>query len=230
MAAGIIADSSALAAPGFSSEELARAEQVRTSLEDELREAQVRRGALESSCIRIGRYLQEVSEKNYYRAYGYDRFGDYRKALETKFDRKRAQMYGYKGVVEQLTGIVEDADLEKIGIEKAKVMARAVRNSGRVIDAYSIELAKDPKSRVEDVRADLEGKKMLAKGEKVPGSWFDMGFFASVDERKEINRFFEVAVRELGIKKEVPDWQQKRDCFMAAIREFLSTYGAEKVQ
>ena len=114
---------------GFPAAERERAEWTREALERELGAMRERDHQQENAAIAIGRYLRDVSQYNWYRLYGYERFGDYFRYLVQRFGKERSTLYGYKGAVEQLDGHISDADLERIGIEKAKVMARAARFS-----------------------------------------------------------------------------------------------------
>lgn len=206
-----------------------RAERTREVLESELGRMRERQVAQEHSAMVVGRYLRDVSQNGWYRLYGYQRFGDYLQWIIDTFHRERSTVYGWIGAAKQLDAYVNDSDLDQIGIEKAKLMAKAARASGRIITPEIITLAKNPKSRIADVRAHLEREKMIDKGEKPRGSWFDFGCFLSTDERQEVNLFFDLGKRLLEVGKDEPEWSQKKKCFLAAVREFLATYGvAEK--
>ena len=60
------------------------------------------------------------------------------------------------------------------------------------------------------------------------GLWFDPGgFYATPEERKEIDQFWSVGRQLFGTKDEQPDHVWRKEVFMAAVRESLGTWSAE---
>lgn len=221
-------DSAPPAKAEFTSGQIERAQHVRQELEREMTAASTMLGELQGGFVRIGRHLKEVSENEYYRAYGFLSFGGFLESLQGRYRLERGQLYGYMGVIKQLGGTVANDDLEKMGIEKAKVVAQAARQSGRQPDAETISAATDADTTIKQLRATLEERKLLAAGEKPKGSWLELGgFFAETDDRALWKRVIACALRtDPVIPQDWPWWKQLREIWRRVCQEYLATYEA----
>ena len=196
---------------------------------------------LARSYARLGGLLREVKNQQYWIAYGYDRFSSYLESVRTKIGRERSQVYAILSVAETLLPLMSESSLEAVGISKAHELRRLVKEGGNV----KTEIL-DPDNQTEDTagsvrimdyaaRSSVTAKQLRVKvnellhiHEDVKGSWLDLGgLYATEEERHEIDQFWEVGRKFLGIVNEESDHLWKKEVFLAAIRESVSTWVIE---
>jgi hypothetical protein len=86
-----------------------------------------------------------------------------------------------------------------------------------------MDYAADPKVTAKQLRVKVN--ELLHVTEDVQGFWLDLnGFYATADERKEIDQFWEVGRRFLQLENEQQDHTWKKQVFLASIREAYSTW------
>ena len=196
---------------------------------------------LAKSYARLGGLLREVKNQQYWMTYGYDRFSSYLEFVRNKIGRERSQVYAILSVAEALLPLLTEGQLEDIGITKAHELRRLVGQGGNV----HAEIL-DPDDQTEDTcgsvqimdyasRPGVTAKQLRVKvnellhiHEDVQGLWLDLaGFYATPDERKEIDQFWDIGRRLFGTKDEQPDHIWRKEVFLAAVRESVSTWIVE---
>jgi len=89
-----------------------------------------------------------------------------------------------------------------------------------------MDYAADPKVTAKQLRVKVN--ELLHVTEDVQGLWLDLGgFYATQDERKEIEQFWELGKRLLAPKDEQQEHVWKKVVFMDAVREATSTWAGE---
>ena len=133
------------------------------------------------------------------------------------------------GVAEKLLPSITAEVLDKIGISKAYELKRALKYvPERKISEEVIARASDDKVTIKELRAVLHETYEIMDDDRPAGAWFDFGgAYLTPEERKEFVDFVHVATRVLGHKKDTPDWVQRKECLLAAAREFLGTHAAD---
>lgn len=206
---------------------------------------------LAKSYARLGGYLREVKNQQYWIAYGYDRFSSYLEYVRTKIGRERSQVYSYLSVAEALLPLMSETELETVGISKAHELRRLVLERGTLNLYVNVDLDFEPyvglDQRPPDAvqttisivdfasRPDVTAKQLHAKINEIlhvhepsKGTWFDVGgFYATADERKEIDQFWNIGKKLFGPPDEQSDHVWKHEVFLAAVRECLGTWSAE---
>lgn len=192
---------------------------------------------LSRSYARLGGLLREVKINQYWIAYGYDRFSSYLEFVRTKIGRERSQVYAFLQVAEALLPLLTEGQLEDIGISKAHELRRLVEQGGSLkaeiwdagdpaVSVQIMDYASDPKVTAKQLRVKVN--ELLHIHEDSQGLWLDMqGFYATPDERKEIDQFWEIGKAVFGPKDEQPEHAWKKEVFMAAVRECVGTWAAE---
>ena len=137
-----------------------------------------------------------------------------------------------------------EEQLETVGITKAHELKRLVKEGGsleavlienRVSDPETgesgtivriMDYAADPKVTAKQLRVKVN--ELLHVTEDVQGLWLDLGgFYATQDERKEIEQFWELGKKLLAPKDDQQDHVWKKIVFMDSVREAVSTWAGE---
>ena len=100
---------------------------------------------LARSYARLGGFLREVKNQQYWIAYGYDRFSSYLEFVRGRIGRERSQVYAILSVAEALLPLMTESELETVGITKAHELRRLVGQGGNV----RAEIL-DPEDQTED--------------------------------------------------------------------------------
>ena len=185
---------------------------------------------LSKSYARLGGLLREVKINQYWISYGYDRFSSYLEFVRTKIGRERSQVYAFLQVAEALLPLLTEGQLEDVGISKAHELRRLVEQGGNlqatVDDVQIMDYASDPKVTAKQLRVKVN--ELLHLHEESQGLWLDLGgFYATPDERKEIELFWKLGEQLFTPLDERADHLRVHDVFMAAVRECISTWVAE---
>jgi hypothetical protein len=188
---------------------------------------------LEHSYIRLGNLLAAFKHEECWRelpasnGQPYANFDAFMYELRDLYHRGRTQLWAYLSVAEKLLPLVDAETLDKIGISKAQELKRALA-PGRVLTPEIIDVAANPKTTIKELRATLYATFNITDDNRPVGQWFDFGgAYLTPDERKEFIEFVKVASAILCLKRETADWIQRKECLMAAAREFLGTHAAE---
>ena len=195
---------------------------------------------LSHSYARLGALLREVKINQYWIAFGFDRFSTYLEQVREKIDRRRSQVYAILSVAETLLPHISEAKLEQIGISKAHELRRLVLHDGNVhaeiLDPENqmedtagtvqlLDYACQPKVTAAQLRVKVN--ELLHIKEAPQGLWLELpGFYATPDERKEIDRFWVLGKQVLQITSE-SEHEVHKEVFLAAIREAISTWAGE---
>lgn len=180
---------------------------------------------LATSYVRLGNTLLKVRTKRCWEGWGFVSWGSYIDSLRERIDRARSQLYSYIAVSEILLPQVPEDVLESIGISRALELKRFATLSGKRITPELLATATDPKKGIAELRAAVF-EAMHQKPDDVSKRYFDLcGFFCSSDERKEINRGFEVAAQvDPPISAETPEPARRLEVMLRLCREFVSTW------
>lgn len=193
---------------------------------------------LAKSYARLGAMIREVKTQQYWVTYGYNRFTEYLEVIREKIGRERSQMYGYLSVAESLLPALTEGQLEDIGYSKAQELRRLAQQGGNIHieitdpnnqseDTFGTikltDYAADPKVTAKQLRVKIN--EILHVHEDVQGLWLDLsGFYATPDERKEIEQFWQWGKTYLQIKDEQSEHTWKKEVFLAAVRESLGSW------
>ena len=196
---------------------------------------------LSHSYARLGARLREAEVEQHWVALGYSKFPHYLLAVGKKIGRERSQMYAFLSVATDLLPHLTEEQLEEIGISKAHQLRRLVKQGGRVDaeipdqnnqteDTFGtvriMDYAADPKVTAKQLRVKVN--ELLHVTEDVQGLWLDLGgFYATQDERKEIEQFWELGKKLLAPKDDQQDHVWKKIVFMDSVREAVSTWAGE---
>jgi len=199
---------------------------------------------LARSYARLGAMIREVKVNQYWVTYGYNRFTEYLEVIREKIGRERSQMYGYLSVAESLLPALTEGQLEDIGYSKAQELRRLVMQGGSLQANLPdprlefeegdpsrpfvriLDYAADPKVTAKQLRVKIN--EILHVHEENQGLWLDLGgFYATPDERKEIEQFWELGRKLLAPKEEQQEHTWKKLVFMDTVRECYSTWVVE---
>ncbi len=215
--------------------------QKRAEIDELLGQISTHEIRLARSYARLGSLIREVKVNQFWVTYGYNRFTEYLEVIREKIGRERSQMYGYLSVAESLLPALTEGQLEDIGYSKAQELRRLVQQGGNIHieitdpnnqseDTFGTikltDYAADPKVTAKQLRVKIN--EILHVHEENQGLWLDLsGFYATPDERKEIEQFWEIGKTLLCPKDEQQEHTWKKIVFMDAVREALSTWSAE---
>ena len=194
---------------------------------------------LAKSYARLGSKLKEMKANFYWMSLGYERFSAYLEFIRGRIGRERSQVYAILSVAETLLPAMTEEQLETVGITKAHELKRLMKEGGNleanvVVNqdenhatyASLMDYAADPKVTAKQLRVKVN--ELLHVTEDVQGLWLDLGgFYATQDERKEIEQFWELGKRLLAPKDEQQEHVWKKVVFMDSIREAVSTWAGE---
>jgi len=190
---------------------------------------------LATSYARLGGLLREVKIHAYWQAFGYDRFSSYLEFIREKIDRRRSQLYAILSVAEVLLPYLSEEKLEEIGISKAHELRRLVREGGNLDsmiddgpDTYVqlMDYAADPKVTAAKLRVKVN--ELLHQTEQPQGYWYDFGgAYLLPDEKKEIEQFWELGRKILGLAEESSEHVWKKEVFLASARESVGQWQGE---
>ena len=192
---------------------------------------------LAKSYARLGSKLKEMKANFYWMSLGYERFSAYLEFIRGRIGRERSQVYAILSVAETLLPAMTEEQLETVGITKAHELKRLVKEGGNIESEFVdkdyaaeavriMDYAADPKVTAKQLRVKVN--ELLHVTEDVQGLWLDLGgFYATQDERKEIEQFWELGKRLLAPKDEQQEHVWKKVVFMDAVREATSTWAGE---
>lgn len=206
--------------------------QKQAEIDDILNSISAHELRLAKSYARLGSKLKEMKSNFYWMSLGYNRFSEYLEFIRGRIGRERSQVYAILSVAETLLPAMTEEQLETVGITKAHELRRLVNQGGSLeamVESGPEELvqimdyAADPKVTAKQLRVKVN--EILHVHEDVGGLWYDpQGFYATTDERKEIEQFWSWGKTFLQIKDEQPDHAWKKEVFMAAVRECLGSW------
>lgn len=213
--------------------------QKQAEIDDILNSISAHELRLAKSYARLGSKLKEMKSNFYWMSLGYNRFSEYLEFIRGRIGRERSQVYAILSVAETLLPAMTEEQLETVGITKAHELRRLVNHGGSLEATFGVAImagdaswgeevrimdyAADPKVTAKQLRVKVN--EILHVHEDVGGLWYDpQGFYATTDERKEIEQFWSWGKTFLQIKDEQPDHAWKKEVFMAAVRECLGSW------
>lgn len=209
--------------------------QKQAEIDDILNSISAHELRLAKSYARLGSKLKEMKSNFYWMSLGYNRFSEYLEFIRGRIGRERSQVYAILSVAETLLPAMTEEQLETVGITKAHELRRLVNQGGNLQAEFTeidgptapfvriMDYAADPKVTAKQLRVKVN--EILHVHEDVGGLWYDpQGFYATTDERKEIEQFWSWGKTFLQIKDEQPDHTWKKEVFMAAVRECLGSW------
>lgn len=231
--------------------------QKQAEIDDILNSISAHELRLAKSYARLGSKLKEMKANFYWMSLGYNRFSEYLEFIRGRIGRERSQVYAILSVAETLLPAMTEEQLETVGITKAHELRRLVNQGGSLDAAFYIPLdpkfipepgmdqffgqpdnavhltavrimdyAADPKVTAKQLRVKIN--ELLHVTEDVQGLWYDLpGFYATPDERKEIEQFWELGRKLLSPKDEQQDHVWRKVVFLDAVRECVGTWVAE---
>jgi hypothetical protein len=190
---------------------------------------------LSKSYARLGSKLKEVKVNQYWISLGYEKFTGYLEHVRAKLGKERSHLYAILSVAESLLPHISEEKLEQIGISKAHELRRLIQQGGSVetdVDSgdsdqpvHLLDYASDPKTTAKALRVKVN--EALHIFEQPKGNWFDIqGFYATPDERKEIEEFWEIGRKVLQIEAE-QEHEVRKQVFLASVRESTSSWVVE---
>lgn len=220
-----------------SASDLTAAESVGVQIEICLNALSSAEEEFDSNYARLGGLLDKVKTQKLWllpgwagSSEGFKSFGSYLKQIEPRVKKGRSQIYAIIGVSEELSPLVSEADLATIGISKASEL-RKVLKAGKTITKAMITSALDPRMTAQELKASIFEAAHIYVPESEPEKYFDMkGFYATVEERREIERATDVAIKVIGIKDDVPEHTRWKAVILAWVAEFLCAYEAQVQQ
>ena len=222
-------------------EPLNKAEALKFQENMDLLLGQIHEGELKlsHSYARLGARLREAELQQYWISLGHHKFSGYLLDVGKKIGRERSQMYAILSVATDLLPLISEEALEEIGITKSHELRRLVKQGGSLEASVGsgapagdgsweetvriMDYAADPKVTAKQLRVKVN--EVLHIKEDVQGFWLDLnGFYATADERKEIEQFWQWGKTYLQIKDEQPEHQWKKEVFLASVRECLGSW------
>jgi hypothetical protein len=197
---------------------------------------------LAKSYARLGSRLKEMKVNQYWMSLGYQKFSSYLEFIRGKIGRERSQVYAILSVAEALLPAMTEEQLESVGITRAHELRRLLKEGGtlqaRILDPNGkeehptdvriMDYAARPGVTAKQLRVKVN--ELLHITEDVQGFWLDLGgFYATTDERKEIDQFWEVGKKMFAPPDEQAEHVVKHEVFLAGVRECLGTWLAEAV-
>lgn len=182
---------------------------------------------------RLGRLLLEVSERELYRVLGFSSFDRWLSDRTEKHGRlRRTQSYAYLMVARHLLPHVDEKQFEAIGINKARVIANAIKMTGLAPKPELIEAAARPEVTESQLRQQVVEAYSLPEPEVEDGHWYDLGvlgaIYATRAEWGEITRGLGMAAMTDPIMpNDASDSAKLKDCLLKLSREYQSSWGPE---
>jgi hypothetical protein len=202
-------------------EEAKQAAKEIDELLDEIKSGEL---CLATNYAKLGNQLLKIRSKKHWIALGFRSFGSYIESIKERIDKGRTQLYMFISVAEKLLPSIAEEDLNRMGISKALELQRIVAQTGMKPPQDLIERALNPVTTREQLRGEVF--KHLHCPEDEQGTYWDLGgFYVTPEERKEINRGFDIAARvDPVVPLDWPEHARKKEIMQRLIREFLSTY------
>lgn len=178
---------------------------------------------MQADFVKLGSVLLRIRNEKHWITAGYKSWGAYIKSIGERIGKGRTQLFLTVSVVENLLPNVAEEDLTDIGITKSAALSQFSKTTGRLPPEELIEKAKDPAVSADEFRAAVNTEGRIFPDEK--GKWMELAFYATPDERKEIEEAIEAAKRMEQIPITLPDHERLKLGILCMAREFVGTYG-----
>ena len=201
-----------------------RTEKMLTQVEDLAKEITLGQFVIEQRFVQLGELLLTIRTESLYKNAGFASWGTYLKHLAKLVGRERSSLFGYTGTVEHLLPVVGREALELMGINKALLLKRGMKYSGKNPSPELLAKAVDPQVKANDFQTAVNDEfRIFVPTEE--GTWHDMGFYCDADEWEEIQQAVETAKRvDPPISNQNSDSFQNKEVILRFAREFVSSY------
>lgn len=201
-----------------------KAEELLKKVDTVLDAARVAYDDLMSSYAQIGELLVQVKETKAWMI-KFKSFNSYLKYAEGKFGRGKSSLYHYVTVAERLLPTISSQDLQKMGINKAQILATVKHGTGQLPKEFITKALGD--GTVEELKEYVFETTNRPPDDRT--KWFDVGgVYFTKEEREEYERAYSVAVRiDPPISKDLSDHMRTKEVLLRFAREFLATYEQE---
>jgi hypothetical protein len=149
--------------------------------------------AQEARYVSLGRALLEVQQNQYWRGQ-HASWTAYKLALCEKYKMGQTQMQAYCDVVKALDGKVSEAELNAMGISKAKELRQIVRKTGDLPEG-AIEAATDSNNTTKDLKRILYDKTGLPQNELQDWIDLDLSGYDTTENRATVAAAYQAALR-----------------------------------
>jgi len=185
---------------------------------------------LATNYVQLGNQLLNVRSNKYWVPLGFSNFGKYIESIKDQIQIGRTQLYLYISTVEKLLPSVSESQLNDMGISKAVELQRVVSQTGAPPTQELIDFALDPSHTRESVKAEVY-KHLNIQTPTETGIYFELGCYVTQEEREEIQRGLDVAVRiDPVIPNDWPENNRNKEILLRFVREFLSEYESHMYQ
>lgn len=176
---------------------------------------------------RLGTMLVEVKQNKYWKDWGFESFGKFVQYVEEKVKKGRSQIYNTISVAEKLLPYVSESGIEKMGITKASILAKVVKETGLEPSLEVKEAAVNPQVEADEFKATVYGNYKVQNMDNEKGKYRDLGgFFATDEEWQEIQEVFALAEKQdPPILNETSEWARRKEIIWRLCAEFKATYG-----
>ncbi len=206
-----------------------RSEDLLGKAENIAREITLGQYVIEQRFVQLGEILLEIKAGSLWKNAGFLTYGGYLNHLSRLVAKERSSLYNYTGVVEHLLPVVGRESLEKIGINKALVLTRGMKYSGKHPSPDLIATGENPHVTTAQFQAEVhEEFRIFVPTED--GTYRKLEFYASDDEWAELQQAMEVAKRVGPVSNKNPDTYQTKEILIMWAQEFVSSHlpGASK--
>lgn len=217
----------------FTEQEILSANVVKANVENLISTIEKSAKALNESYVSLGAALVTVSDKKLWMVWGLKSFGEYLETVGPRINYSRSQMYNIIGIAEKLLPVVSEENLVKMGVTKAGMLAKAVKNTGEPPTEELVSKAVDPKTKADEFEEEVaHAFHMVEPNSK--GKFYSLGFvMLEDDEKTEFMNAVQIAIK-MGaeVKHPVEKWTdltptEKKIVLQKWIMEYVGTYGGK---
>lgn len=185
---------------------------------------------LESGYSHLGVLLEDIDKNEYWRT-RHESMGSFMIYLSEKYHVGRAQLYNYRATAVALLGAgVTEKEMNTMGINKAKELARSAKTHNGTLPDEAIQTALQPKTTVKDVRRILGKALNLPPDENT--DWFDLGFqfYVTAEERATLQDAISAAKHgDPPISSSLEPSAQLKQVALKWAQEFLGSHSENVV-
>lgn len=175
--------------------------------------------------------MVDIDVNEYWRG-SYESMGQFMAHISDTYNIGRAQLYNYRSTaVALLEAGVTEKEMDKMGINKAKELAKAAKKNDGHVPAKAIETALKPKTTAKDVRQVLFKALNIVPDENT--NWFDLDFSSYVTEEEQ--KTFEDAANAARhgdpvISEKSEPHVQRKQILLKWAQNFLASYYQDVVE
>lgn len=184
---------------------------------------------LTNARTKIGILLTKVSAGQYWSLAGCDSFGQYMQTLEERFNRGRTQLYVYFGIVRDLLPEVGEKQLSEMGLEKAKLVRKAKKQTGVLPNQEILDAATDSTVTTEDFKKILLGDKTPPP--ETEGAYHELTYFADDELQETIESAINLAYKTDPVDPPTTPTEIRTGSALGKMAmEFLGSHGGDDAE